>query len=174
MHSRPASDGICGVLVSDTEYPGRVAFSLLNKTLDEFVMKCPRSTYDSKVDAITTGSAQAPAKGAGVLAPAAFPQAQDYLMRYQDPRQADSIMRVQQELDETKVVLVSSLIRMQSLFLFLLTIHGFLLAQHKTIDSVLKRGEDLDKLVEKSGSLSQQSKMYVWRSDCSCLDINGC
>lgn len=31
--------------------------------------------------------------------------------------------------------------------------------QHKTIDSVLKRGEDLDKLVEKSGSLSQQSKM---------------
>jgi synaptobrevin family protein YKT6 len=31
--------------------------------------------------------------------------------------------------------------------------------QHKTIDSVLQRGEDLDKLVEKSGSLSAQSKM---------------
>jgi len=35
-----------------------------------------------------------------------------------------------------------------------------LFQQHKTIDSVLKRGEDLDKLVEKSGSLSQQSKMF--------------
>lgn len=107
VHSRPASDGICGVLVSDSEYPGRVAFSLLQKTLDEFVMKCPRSNYDTKVNAITTGSAQPPAKGVGVLPPASFPQAQDYLTRYQDPRQADSIMRVQQELDETKIVLVS-------------------------------------------------------------------
>jgi synaptobrevin homolog YKT6 len=94
-------------LVSDSEYPGRVAFSLLQKTLDEFVMKCPRSNYDTKVNAITTGSAQPPAKGVGVLPPASFPQAQDYLTRYQDPRQADSIMRVQQELDETKIVLVS-------------------------------------------------------------------
>lgn len=107
VHSRPASDGICGVLVSDVEYPGRVAFSLLNKTLDEFVMKNPRSTYDSKVNAITTGGAAQPAKGAGILPAQSFPQAQDYLTRYQDPRQADSIMRVQQELDETKIVLVS-------------------------------------------------------------------
>lgn len=123
------------MLISDSEYPVRVAFSLLNKTLDEFVIKCPKSTYDSKVNSITTGSSQPPAKGVGILPAEAFPQVQDYLRRYQDPRQADSIMKVQQELDETKIVL------------------------HKTIDSVLKRGEDLDKLVEKSGSLSQQSKM---------------
>jgi synaptobrevin family protein YKT6 len=83
--------------VSDSEYPVRVAFSLLNKT-----------TYDSKVNGITTGSAQPPAKGVGILTPDAFPQAQDYLRRYQDPRQADSIMKVQQELDETKIILVSS------------------------------------------------------------------
>ena len=107
VHSRPASDGICGVLVSDSEYPVRVAFSLLNKTLDEFVIKCARSSYDSKVNGITTGSLQPPAKGVGILAADAFPQAQDYLRRYQDPRQADSIMKVQQELDETKIVLVS-------------------------------------------------------------------
>ncbi|UZJ51490.1 hypothetical protein CBS101457_000810 [Exobasidium rhododendri] len=136
VHSRPASDGICGVLISDSEYPVRVAFSLLNKTLDEFVIKLPRSNYDSKVNAVTTGSAQPPAKGVGILPAEAFPHVQDYLKRYQDPRQADNIMKVQQELDETKIVL------------------------HKTIDSVLKRGEDLDKLVEKSGSLSQQSKLF--------------
>lgn len=70
-------------------------------------------------------------------------------------------MKVQQELDETKIVLVSmeksieiwpakSTISLPNL-------------QHKTIDSVLKRGEDLDKLVEKSGSLSQQSKMWAAR-----------
>lgn len=71
-----------------------------------------------------------------LTASSAFPQADEYVRRYQDPRQADTIMKVQQELDETKIVL------------------------HKTIDSVLQRGEDLDKLVEKSGSLSAQSKLF--------------
>jgi synaptobrevin family protein YKT6 len=83
-----------------------VAFSLLNKTLDEFVIKCPKSGYDHKVNSITTGTSQPPAKGVGILPAEAFPQANDYLRRYQDPRQADSIMKVQQELDETKIVLV--------------------------------------------------------------------
>lgn len=57
-------------------------------------------------------------------------------MKYQDPKQADTIMRVQQELDETKVVM------------------------HKTIESVLERGEKLDNLVERSNALSAQSKMF--------------
>jgi synaptobrevin family protein YKT6 len=45
-------------------------------------------------------------------------------------------MRVQAELDETKVVL------------------------HKTIESVLDRGQKLDDLVQKSDALSAQSKMF--------------
>jgi hypothetical protein len=45
-------------------------------------------------------------------------------------------MKVQQELDETKVVL------------------------HKTIESVLQRGEKLDQLVERSDALSAQSRMF--------------
>ncbi|KAJ9478275.1 Synaptobrevin-like protein [Pseudozyma hubeiensis] len=136
VHSRPASDGISGVLITDTEYPVRVAFSLLNKSLDEFVIKVPKSQWETKVNAITTGSATAPPKGEPLLGVSAFPQSVDYVKRYQDPRQADTIMKVQQELDETKIVL------------------------HKTIDSVLQRGEDLDKLVEKSGTLSEQSKQF--------------
>lgn len=135
VHSRPASDGICGVLVADQEYPSRVAFSLLNKTLDDFILKVPKSSYESRVNSLTTGSGSMPAKGEGLIS-ASFPQADEYVRRYQDPRQADTIMKVQQELDETKIVL------------------------HKTIDSVLQRGEDLDKLVEKSGSLSAQSKLF--------------
>lgn len=107
VHSRPASDGISGVLITDAEYPGRVAFSLLNKTLDEFVIKVPKSQWESRVNGITTGSATAPPKGEALLGISAFPQAVDYVKRYQDPRQADTIMKVQQELDETKIVLVS-------------------------------------------------------------------
>ncbi|KAK0539179.1 palmitoyltransferase, partial [Tilletia horrida] len=137
VHARPASDGIVGVLVSDTEYPVRVAFSLLNKVLDEFLLKVPKTSYSAQISAITTGS-QAPPSGKSTLlaGDSVFPQAQDYVKRYQDPRQADTIMKVQQELDETKIVL------------------------HKTIDSVLQRGEDLDKLVEKSNSLSSSSKQF--------------
>ena len=56
--------------------------------------------------------------------------------KYQDPTQADSIMKVQQELDDTKVVL------------------------HKTIEGVLQRGEKLDSLVDKSEALSSSSRMF--------------
>jgi hypothetical protein len=45
-------------------------------------------------------------------------------------------MKVQAELDETKVVL------------------------HKTIESVLERGEKLDNLVERSDALSAQSRLF--------------
>ncbi|CAD6957967.1 unnamed protein product [Tilletia controversa] len=137
VHARPASDGIVGVLVTDTEYPVRVAFSLLNKSLDEFLLKVPKASWSSQVSAITTGSQEPPpGKSTLLVSESVFPQAQDFVKRYQDPRQADNIMKVQQELDETKIVL------------------------HQTIDSVLQRGEDLDKLVEKSQSLSTSSKAF--------------
>lgn len=45
-------------------------------------------------------------------------------------------MKIQKELDETKIVL------------------------HKTIESVLERGEKIDTLVAKSNDLSGQSKMF--------------
>ena len=57
-------------------------------------------------------------------------------MKYQDPAQADKLLKVQKELDETKIVL------------------------HKTIDSVLDRGEKLNSLVEKSTDLSMASQMF--------------
>ncbi|KAH9444536.1 hypothetical protein Pst134EB_024797 [Puccinia striiformis f. sp. tritici] len=34
-----------------------------------------------------------------------FNSINDYLVKYQDPKQADTILKVQQELDETKIVL---------------------------------------------------------------------
>lgn len=108
VHARPASDGLAGVLVSDAEYPVRVSFSLLNKLLDEFLLKVPKTDYSQKVNAIVAGSVEGPPKGEGVVPAARFPPMADYVARYQDPRQADAIMKVQQELDETKIVLVST------------------------------------------------------------------
>jgi hypothetical protein len=68
----------------------RPAFSLITKVLDDFTSQFPQSTF-SNPSAIS------------------FPLDQ-YIKRYQDPTQADTIMKVQQELDETKVILVSFLI----------------------------------------------------------------
>ena len=75
------------MLICDHEYPVRPAFSLLTKLLDDFTAKIPQSSFGnpSAID---------------------FPEAAMYLQKYQDPRQADAIMKVQQELDETKIVLV--------------------------------------------------------------------
>lgn len=105
------------MLVTDEEYPVRPAFSLLMKTLEDFTAKVPQESY-SNPSSIS------------------FPEIQEYLRTYQDPKQADTIMRVQQELDETKIVL------------------------HKTIESVLARGERLDDLVVRSDALSAQSKRF--------------
>lgn len=63
-------------------------------------------------------------------------QLSELLARYQDPANADKLVKIQNELDETKVVL------------------------HKTIDSVLARGEKLDNLVEKSSDLSMASQVF--------------
>ena len=76
-----------GVIITDHEYPVRPAFSLLTKLLDDFTAKVPQSSF-SNPSAIS------------------FPDINTYLQKYQDPRHADNIMRVQQELDETKIVLV--------------------------------------------------------------------
>ena len=65
----------------------RPAFSLLTKMLDEFISKVPQSSFNNP-SAIS------------------FPEINTYIQKYQDPRQADAIMKVQQELDETKIVLV--------------------------------------------------------------------
>ena len=56
-------------------------------------------------------------------------------------------MKIQKELDETKIVL------------------------HKTIESVLERGEKIDSLVAKSDGLSAQSKMFYTQV---CLLENVC
>ena len=55
---------------------------------------------------------------------------------HQDPASADKLTAIQRDLDETKVVL------------------------HKTIESVLARGEKLDALVDKSADLSLASQMF--------------
>ncbi|KAJ8594747.1 snare protein YKT6 [Rhizopogon salebrosus TDB-379] len=117
VYNRGGAEQLAAIIITDQEYPVRPAFSLLTKLLDDFTTEVPQSSFANP-------------------ASISFPKIQTYIQKYQDPRQADTIMRVQQELDETKIVL------------------------HKTIESVLQRGEKLDNLVERSQALSSQTKMF--------------
>jgi len=94
-----AGDGLAGVIVTDQDYPVRVVFSLLNKILEEFATKVTKATWEAKANE---------GRRTGKAALCEFPQLNEYIVKYQDPKQADTIMKVQQELDETKIILVSS------------------------------------------------------------------
>lgn len=113
------ADNLAGILISDHEYPNRVAHTLITKILDEFTSKVPSSSWatanESTVD---------------------FPVLPQYLAKYQNPREADALTKIQNDLDETKIIL------------------------HDTIKAVLERGEKLDDLVAKSDSLTMHSKAF--------------
>ncbi|KAG0362137.1 synaptobrevin-like protein ykt6 [Gamsiella multidivaricata] len=122
-HVYARAEGVAGVIVTDKEYPTRVAFGLLNKVLDEFLSRWPNNAAWT-------------ASSSGQQQSISYPELQQYLVTYQDPKQGDTIMKVQRELDETKIIL------------------------HKTIESVLERGEKMESLVERSDVLSSNSKMF--------------
>lgn len=88
-------------MVTDDEYPVRVAFGLLNKITDEFQEQHPKDKYERDV-----ANARMNAAAGAKFREIDWPTLNTYLQKYQDPKQADTIMRVQQELDETKIILV--------------------------------------------------------------------
>lgn len=119
VHCYARSEGIAGVIITK-EYPNIAAHSVLSKLIDQFLAEKP------------IASIQGVTKDNEVK----WPPLAEYLTKYQDANEANSIAKIQAELDETKIVL------------------------HKAIDSVLQRGEKLDDLVQKSGDLSAQSKAF--------------
>lgn len=110
-------NNLVGIVFANSQYPTRAAFSVINKVLDDFSAQKGESWRSETTDN-----------------PNSVPELEQALAKYQDPVEADKLMKIQKELDETKIIL------------------------HKTIDSVLERGEKLDTLVEKSNDLSMASQ----------------
>ncbi|XGW18030.1 hypothetical protein V3C99_002548 [Haemonchus contortus] len=119
-HCYVRSDGLAAVSVTDGEYQARVAMSMMTRVLDDFSSKVHAIQWaqiTNEKDCLYTG----------------LPE---LLAKWQNPREADPMTRVQEEVEETKIVM------------------------HNTIQSVLERGEKLDDLVKKSENLSDQSKLF--------------
>lgn len=89
-HVYVRSDNLAGVVISDHEYPTRVSHTLITRILDEFAQKIPASSWPNLTER------EVP-----------FPQLNSYLAKYQNPREADAMTKIQEDLDETKIILVS-------------------------------------------------------------------
>lgn len=131
-HVYVRNDNLGAVVIADNEYPQRVCFTLLDKVLEEF---------SRQVDSIEWPSGNPDNINYKAL--------DIHLSKYQNPREADAMTKVQAELDETKIIL------------------------HNTMESLLERGEKLDDLVAKSEHLGNQSKAFykTARKQNSCCEI---
>lgn len=83
------ADNLAGVVITDHEYPSRVSHTLITKILDEFSQKYPPSSWPNLKERDVS-----------------FPQLNVYLAKYQNPKEADPMTKIQEELDETKIILV--------------------------------------------------------------------
>lgn len=111
--------GLAASVLVDAEYPVRVAFSMLSKTLRMFQEQFGGQWENTETDTQFT-----------------FPDGDSIFKEYQNPAEADQLLRVQNELDEVKHVML------------------------KNIDDLLQRGETLDSLMEKSEDLSTASHQF--------------
>lgn len=113
-HAWISSSGLAAAVVTDKDYPGRVAFSVGALVLREFRQAHPDPTWaNAKADMEMT-----------------TPAVRAILQSYQQPEKADNMLRIQKELDEVKDVLHSSMEE--------------LLQRGEKIDSIIEKSNDLD------------------------------
>lgn len=126
------TSGVSIIVVTDREYPPRVAFTLLHKITLDFENQFPKEEWSkSKYD--TDNSL-------------VWSDLQTILMKYQDPHEADDLMKAKKDLLEAKEI------------------------AHQALEKVIERGEKMEQLVSKSNDLSYASKMLFTAS----ADQNSC
>jgi len=118
-HAYNRQDTLSGCVVADEEYPQRVAFTVLNRVMEQFEKLSEGKWKNIDVDQ--------PLEPEFMI---------ETMKEWQNPNSADKLTKIQKNLDEIKDVM------------------------HKNIEEVLKRGETLDTLMDKSDDLSSSSKIF--------------
>jgi len=127
-HAYVRGDSLACAVICDEEYPQRVAFSLIHSVIDKFIAK------------------EFPWQATQADTEFEFPILEDLVEKYQDPTEADSLMKIQKDIDSTKDTVI------------------------RTIDQLLDRGEKLENLAARSDDLSFQSRVFVEKSS----EMNSC
>lgn len=109
-------------VVSSPDYPQRVVFTLIADLMNQFLnsgIQWQNIQQDTEVR---------------------FPPLQDAIRIYQNPAEADKLMKIESELDQVREIM------------------------HKNIEELLRRGETLDSLMAKSQDLSSVSYDFYKRA----------
>ena len=85
IHVHNRGDGICGVAVTDGEYPPRVAFAAIGECMISFVNDNPN--------------------WGGIKNQIEYEPINANLQKFQDPKNGDKITKIQSDLDETQQIL---------------------------------------------------------------------
>ena len=112
-------DGLTATAITDNEYPEKAAFILLNNLLMDF-----RETFAANSRLYEEATHDAGLK---------YENLEIFLKKWQDPTEADKLLKIEKELNEVKDII------------------------HKNLADLLKKGEQLDELMVKSKDLSKVS-----------------
>jgi len=118
-HMYVAPNGLAMALISDKEYPMRVAFQFMAEVGRAFTAKHGETWTKTEQDVQL-----------------AFPEGDEMLAKFQNPAEADKIMKIEKELEEVKGIVV------------------------KSMDDILQRGENIESLMTKSADLSSTSVQF--------------
>jgi len=120
-HCWTTADGISATVITDNEYPEKAAYILLNNLILDFreYFAADPSVYEN---AVTDLNGKLP-----------YPNLEGFFKKWQDPHEADKLMKVEKELFEVKEIM------------------------HQNLNDILKRGENLDTLMARSKDLSTVS-----------------
>ena len=120
-HCWTTSDGISATAITDNEYPEKAAYILLNNIILDFreYFAADPGMYENAVKDMV-----------GILP---YPNLAEFLKKWQDPSEADKLMKVEKDLFEVKEIM------------------------HQNLNDVLKRGENLETLMERSKDLNSVS-----------------
>lgn len=122
-------DGICAVLITDKDYPERVAFDIARIIANQFSTDYPTnsSINISQYTAFNN-------------------KIKDIIQKYQDPTNGDKILKIKNDIDETKDVIM------------------------KLFDKLFDRQETLESLIDKTNDLSIESKLFYRKSKKTCCN----
>ena len=116
--------------VTSKAYPRRVAFEVMQDLAKKWEELHPNwSSYLTGVDKQME-----------------FPYMEKICKSYEDPRKSDNILKIQNQLDETRDIMVQN------------------------IENILARGETIEQLVEKTDDLEMSSKVFFQNAD----KLNSC
>ena len=92
-HCWTTADGISATAITDNEYPEKAAYILLNNLILDYreYFAADPSVYENAVKDIND---QLP-----------YPNMSEFLKKWQDPHEADKLMKVEKELFEVKEIM---------------------------------------------------------------------